>query len=143
MPTTFNGLILIGGNLASLNGDYFALSIRSRFVEARSVKLIGCNEKLSCRYNIYLFVNDFQNLIIINAYKLVSFNLGKGRGIALSKVAVEVNQWYRATIERIEQNFTLKVNDEAPVMGRVPGSLTELNSLSDIYLGTLPSSLST
>ena len=49
----------------------------------------------------------FKILIIINAYKLVSFNLGKGRGIALSKVAVEVNQWYRATIERIEQNFTL------------------------------------
>lgn len=74
---------------------------------------------------------------------VISFNLGSGRGVSLSKIAVEVNQWYRATIERSGRDFSLKVNNEAPVASRVPGSLTELNSLTDIYLGTLPSSLST
>ncbi|RDD44249.1 Agrin [Trichoplax sp. H2] len=106
MPSVFDGLILIGGNLVSSNGDYFALSLRSRYIEA-------------------------------------SFELGSGKGTASSKIAVEVNRWYRATVKRSGRDFTIQVNEEPPVVGKVPGSLSELNSLNDIYLGTLPSGLST
>jgi len=58
--------------------------------------------------------------------------------LSRSESKLPLSTWARVTVSREGRDGSLAVNDEEPVVGRSPGSATELNLQMRLYVGGLP-----
>ncbi|XP_062871277.1 basement membrane-specific heparan sulfate proteoglycan core protein isoform X2 [Trichomycterus rosablanca] len=84
-------------------------------------------------------VEDFVSLSLVDGHLEFRYELGTGQAVLRSQKRVSAGQWHRVIAERLNQDGSLKVNDEPEIKGLSPGKAQGLNIHTPMYLGGVPS----
>ncbi|KAL5016942.1 hypothetical protein ScPMuIL_006531 [Solemya velum] len=79
--------------------------------------------------------SDFFSIILVNGLIEFRFDCGTGIGIIRSKGEVNLGHWNRVHIDRVDNEATLLLNDDAPVHGVAKGAYSRITLRLHVYLG--------
>lgn len=126
-----NGLLLwIGQREMSSTSDFVALSLQNGFAHLRFN--LGSGELILRDNSTRLDDGQWHSV------KALRFKEGHLFFVLPNMIAVskDVNCGCNIVSYRVEQKATLIIDDQPPVSGIAPGSLTQVNTDTGLYLGT-------
>ncbi|KAK6179410.1 hypothetical protein SNE40_011777 [Patella caerulea] len=79
--------------------------------------------------------SDFFSIALIDGYVEFRFDCGTGLGVIRSTEMVNIGQWNRVALFRIDNSATLRLNNDEPVEGTAKGEFSRITLRLNVYVG--------